>query len=63
MAASIFIEQESGTSRGWVHPHNGYYAGDFTGPRNTRRPQTTFNPAWELPRSTRRHTNNQMGGA
>ncbi len=29
MAASISIEQESGTSAGRVHPHNGYYAGDF----------------------------------
>lgn len=31
MAASIAIEQESGTSAARVHPHNGYYAGDFTG--------------------------------
>ena len=29
MAASIFVELESGTSAGRVHPHNGYYAGDF----------------------------------
>jgi hypothetical protein len=29
MAASIAIEQESGMSLGRVHPHNGYYAGDF----------------------------------
>ena len=36
MAASIYVELESGTSAGRVHPHNGYYAGDFTGPRNTR---------------------------
>ena len=32
MAASIFVELESGTSAGRVHPHNGYYAGDFTTP-------------------------------
>ena len=32
MAASISIEQESGTSAGRVHPHNGYYAGDFALP-------------------------------
>ena len=32
MAAYIPIEQESGTSRGRVHPHNGYYAGDFSSP-------------------------------
>jgi hypothetical protein len=30
MAQSLVIEEESGTSRGWVHPHNGYYAGDFS---------------------------------
>ncbi len=29
MAASISIEQESGTFGGRVHHHNGYYAGDF----------------------------------
>ena len=33
MAASIIIEQESGMSAGRVHPHNGYYAGDFTNRR------------------------------
>jgi hypothetical protein len=37
MAASISIEQESGTSAGRVHPHNGYYAGDF-GPRASAAP-------------------------
>jgi hypothetical protein len=30
MAASISIEQESGMFAGRVHPHNGYYAGEFT---------------------------------
>ena len=30
MAASMFVEEETGTfSRSQVHPHNGYYAGDF----------------------------------
>ncbi len=24
------IEEESGTFSGTVHPHNGYYAGDFS---------------------------------
>lgn len=33
MAASLIIEFESGTFTGWVHLHNGYYAGDFPGPR------------------------------
>jgi hypothetical protein len=30
MAHSLVVEEESGTVRGWVHPHNGYYAGDFS---------------------------------
>ena len=30
MAASLFIEEESGTYTARPrHPHNGYYAGDF----------------------------------
>jgi len=27
---SYLVEIESGTSDGWVHRHNGYYAGDFS---------------------------------
>ena len=38
MAASIFIEEESGTYTGRVHPHNGYYAGDFSSPRQDTAP-------------------------
>lgn len=30
MAATRMIEEESGTYTGFVHPHNGYYAGDFS---------------------------------
>jgi len=30
MAASLIIEEECGTWTSWVHPHNGYYAGDFS---------------------------------
>jgi hypothetical protein len=31
MAASLFIEEESGTyTARSLHPHNGYYAGDFS---------------------------------
>jgi hypothetical protein len=30
MATSLVIEEEQGTSRGHIHPHNGYYAGDFS---------------------------------
>jgi hypothetical protein len=34
MAASLFFEEEAGTFTGRLHPHNGYYAGDFsTAPR------------------------------
>jgi hypothetical protein len=38
MAASIFVEQETGTYSGRVHPHNGYYAGDFSAPRQDAAP-------------------------
>jgi hypothetical protein len=30
MAASIIVEEERGTYRRSMHPHNGYYAGDFS---------------------------------
>jgi hypothetical protein len=30
MARSLVIEEESGTYTGRRHPHNGYYAGDFS---------------------------------
>lgn len=30
MARSIVIEEESGTYTARAHPHNGYYAGDFS---------------------------------
>jgi hypothetical protein len=33
MAASIAIEEERGTYTRSLHPHNGYYAGDFPAPR------------------------------
>jgi hypothetical protein len=33
MARALVIEEESGTTRATVHPHNGYYAGDFSSPR------------------------------
>jgi len=33
MGTYPIIEEESGTTTGWVHPHNGYYAGDFSDPR------------------------------
>ena len=30
MATSLIIEEEHGTYVGFVHRHNGYYAGDFS---------------------------------
>lgn len=36
MAATIIVEMESGTCSGRVHPHNGYYAGDFSTQRYPR---------------------------
>ena len=30
MAATLIVEYESGTCTGFVHPHNGYWAGDFS---------------------------------
>lgn len=30
MAASILVEEEHGTYASASHPHNGYYAGDFS---------------------------------
>ena len=63
MAATIFIEQESGTSRGWVHPHNGYYAGDFSSSGATGGATTSI-PAQALPHlSMRRHSSTPTGGA
>jgi len=43
MAATTYLEMESGTAVGRVHPHNGYYAGDFF---SSRTPQA---PAWTAP--------------
>jgi hypothetical protein len=37
MAATIPVEVETGTYSGRVHPHNGYYAGDFTSSRTGHR--------------------------
>lgn len=30
MAAALLIEEEFGTTTGYIHPHNGYWAGDFS---------------------------------
>ena len=29
MGTALVIQEESGTCSGFMHPHNGYYAGDF----------------------------------
>jgi hypothetical protein len=33
MATPLVIEEERGTCTGNYHPHNGYYAGDFSATR------------------------------
>lgn len=50
MAASIFVELESGIFTGRIHAHNGYYAGDFSAPRTVRRP-AAFNGVPAVPPS------------
>jgi hypothetical protein len=44
MAASLIIEQESGTyTARFRHPHNGYYAGDFSQtPRSGSEPRVPY---------------------
>lgn len=44
MAASLFIEDESGTYNGQIrHSHNGYFAGDFSQTRTSgSRPREAF---------------------
>ena len=48
MAASIIIEQESGTYTPRIHRHNGYYAGDFSTPGAARRAAATHSPSVPL---------------
>jgi hypothetical protein len=42
MATSLFIEEETGTFTGRLHPHNGYYAGDFSAASPTPDPAPTI---------------------
>jgi hypothetical protein len=44
MARALVIEEESGTCSGFVHPHNGYYAGDFH--RADRTPVAVLTPVF-----------------
>ena len=48
MAAWMSVEEESGTSRHVLHPHNGYYAGDFS--RRQDRQQVPVRCEGEMPR-------------
>jgi hypothetical protein len=43
MAASLIIEEEQGIFARTPHPHNGYYAGDFT---ETHGHESTSTPAF-----------------
>ena len=61
MSRSLVIEEERGTCRGRVHPHDGYYAGDFSTPAapiaHRRqappwRPMPVTSPASRFARST-----------
>lgn len=55
MATALIIEEQTGTSRGLYHPHNGYYAGDFSQasqPLTGRHTQNTvYAPTQRNPRS------------
>lgn len=45
MAANIPVEEEWGTGLTRVHPHNGYYAGDFPStPTTVRRLKSARSP-------------------
>jgi hypothetical protein len=58
MARELIIEEESGACRGWVHPHNGYYAGvqqhlQYTGrhasrPNSSRAATASYRSVWSM---------------
>jgi hypothetical protein len=52
MAASLSIEEESGTyTARFSHPHNGYYAGDFSQPSQAGSElRTSYTECRDLPR-------------
>ena len=61
MATSLVIEEERGTCAGFLHPHNGYFAGSFTARQTSlsqagrtiaRVHQLGFNPFPGGPRET-----------
>ena len=45
MAASLVIEQATGTYTVFRHPHNGYYAGDFSQSSRARSEQPVSHAA------------------
>jgi hypothetical protein len=45
MSRSLVIEDEQGTYRGHVHPHNGYYAGNFSSTDARWRPDPPYRPS------------------
>jgi hypothetical protein len=52
MATSLVIEEERGSCTGVVHPHNGYYAGDFsltTATAPVAVNTTTLSSQWRTP--------------
>ncbi|MFC5177703.1 hypothetical protein [Nocardioides taihuensis] len=54
MAATIFTEEESGTTTGRLHPHNGYYGGTLAAlgrdREDGRRPTRNVGPGPISPR-------------
>jgi hypothetical protein len=50
MATSLVIEEERGTWTGFVHPHNGYYAGSFPTLKEAKpsQPASTFAQVHQL---------------
>jgi hypothetical protein len=42
MAMTLLSEEEHGTCSGRVHPHNGYYAGDFSATRQPVSPWSLY---------------------
>jgi hypothetical protein len=56
MATSRIIEEERGTYTGHIHPHNGYWAGDFSAvpiASPTRPTQLSWAPASHARKSHR----------
>ena len=49
MARALVIEEERGTCRGYVHPHNGYYAGDFSSPARPSSLEPIGSPRHRIP--------------